>query len=309
MTRFKKKKKKYFVPASAPEPPEPKEKKPTFTTKGDSEKITIKKSTYNNILKGVIVAIAIVTIVGVYSLVNMDDSGSGITDEELKVIVQELDNKLTQAPTSTALPSAPSAVPKRIPGGSGLISVSADDDPFKGNADAPVTIVEFSDFQCPFCKRFVDNTLASIEEKYINTGKVKFVFRDFPLTSIHPNVGATHIAAECANEQGKFWEYHDTLFENVDKWKVLSPSDLNSQLNEYATTLGLQSSSFESCLSSEEMAAEVDSDFLQAGIYGATGTPTFFVGNEEDGFVKLAGAQPFIAFKSEIDKHFSYHYT
>jgi len=268
----------------------------------NSENITIKKSTYNNILKGVIAAIAIVTIVGVYSLVNMDDSGSDITNEDLNVIVQELDNKITRAPTSTA-------APQPTPSASSLISVSADDDPFKGNADAPVTIVEFSDFQCPFCKRFVDQTLADLEEEYINTGKVKFVFRDFPLSSIHANARDTHIAAECANEQGKFWEYHDTLFENVDKWKVLSPNDLNSQLNEYATTLGLQSSSFESCLSSQEIAAEVDSDFLQAGIYGATGTPTFFIGNEENGFVKLTGAQPFIAFKSEIDKHRSYHYT
>jgi len=265
----------------------------------DSEDITIKQSTYNNLFKAVIAGFVIAAFLGGYSVGTMDDSGSGITNEELKLIVQGLDNKVVRAPVPAA---APAAAPQPTPSGSTLISVSVGDDPFKGNADAPVIVVEFSDFQCPFCKRFVDQTLGSLEEEYIDTGKVKFVFKDFPLTNLHPNVTIVHIASECANEQGKFWEYHDMLFAKQDDWKNLTPENLKSELKMYATTLGLSGGIFESCLSSQKIADEVATDFLHAGIYGATGTPTFFIGNEKDGFVMLVGAKPFANFKGEIDR-------
>ncbi len=88
-----------------------------------------------------------------------------------------------------------------------------DNDPVKGSEDAPITIVEFSDFECPFCGRFFSQTLPLIEDNYIDTGKVKFVYRDFPL-SFHPQAQPAAEAAECANEQGKFWDYHDKIFNN-----------------------------------------------------------------------------------------------
>jgi len=267
----------------------------------NSESITIKQSTYNNMLKGVIAGFVIAAFLGGYSVGTMDDSGSGISNEELKLIVQGLDNKVVRAPVPAAVPAAaPAAALQPTPGR--LIQVSVSDNPFKGNADAPVTVIEFSDFQCPFCKRFVDQTLADLEEEYINTGKVKFVFRDFPLTNLHPNVTIVHIAAECADEQGKFWEYHDMLFAKQADWDKLTPENLKSELKMYATTLGLSGGIFESCLSSQEIAAEVDTDFLHAGIAGATGTPTFFIGNDKDGFVKLVGAKPYANFKGEIDR-------
>lgn len=88
---------------------------------------------------------------------------------------------------------------------------SADDDPFIGNANAPVTMIEFSDYQCPFCLRFWSETLPQIKKDYIDTGKVKFVYRDFPL-NIHPMAEPSARAANCAGEQGKYWEYHDKIF-------------------------------------------------------------------------------------------------
>jgi len=256
----------------------------------DEEKITVKKSTYNNMLKGLIAAVAIAAFVGGYSLGTFDNSDSGISGEELKDILAEIRPAAPQPVQQPGQPSAPQ-----------IIKVSLDDDPFKGNENAPVTIVEFSDFQCPFCSRFYEQTLPSIMENYVDTGKVKFVYRDLPLDSIHPNARPVHIAAECADEQGKFWDYHDILFDKQVEWQRLSSSDLQSTLTQYASDLGLESASFEACLESDVIADEVNKDTLDAARYGATGTPAFFIGNEKDGFVKLSGAQPYSAFQAVID--------
>ena len=259
---------------------------------GNEAKITIKKSTYNNMLMAIVAAVAIATFFGGYSIGTLDNSDSGVTSEELKEIISEIEIKT--APTQQTQQPTQSAGPQ-------VFSVSLDDDPVKGNPDAPVTIVEFSDFQCPFCSRFFDQTLPLLEENYINTGKVKFVYKDFPLDNLHPNARPAHIAAECADEQGKFWPYHDVLFENQAQWSRLSSVDLSSQLNQYAADLGLQSASFEACLNSPDIADEVNDDSLEAASYGATGTPTFFIGTEKDGFIKLIGAQPYAAFQRAID--------
>ncbi|HLD01366.1 MAG TPA: thioredoxin domain-containing protein [Patescibacteria group bacterium] len=93
--------------------------------------------------------------------------------------------------------------------------------PFRGNEKAKVTVVEFSDFQCPFCKSFFDNALQEVKKQYIDTGKIAFFYRHYPLTQIHPNAQIAAEASECANEQGKFWEYHDLLFQNQDAWSNL----------------------------------------------------------------------------------------
>lgn len=255
------------------------------------QEITIKKSTYNNMLKGVIAAIAIATFLGGYLLGTIDNSDSGISSEELKDILSEF--KAAPVPQPAQGPSQP-AVPA-------IIMVSLDDDPVKGNPNAPVTVIEFSDFQCPFCSRFYKETLSQLESEYIDTGKVKFVYRDLPLDNIHPNARPAHIAAECADEQGKFWDYHDILFDKQAEWNRLSPADLQTTLKQYASDLGLQSSSFENCLKSEKIAEEVNKDSLDAARIGATGTPAFFIGNEKDGFIKLSGAQPYPNFQAAIN--------
>ncbi len=170
-----------------------------------------------------------------------------------------------------------------------VVDVSADDDPVKGSADAPVTIIEFSDFQCPFCERFVTETLSLIDEKYIQTGKVKLVYRDFPLENIHLQATPAAEAAECADEQGEFWEYHDKLFENQQ-----SLSAANYKL--WAKELGLDEEQFNDCVDSKKYAAEVQKDLADGTAAGVSGTPAFFVNGKS-----VSGAQPFTVFEALIE--------
>lgn len=265
-----------------------------FQSSNEEAKITIKKSSYQKMLKGIVAAIAIATFLGGYALGTLGGGSDSLSVDEIQEIISAVE---ANAPAPTLQPAqAPPQPPSPQ-----VIQVSVDDDPIKGDPNAPVTVIEFSDFQCPFCSRFYTQTLPALEENYINTGKIKFVYRDLPLDNLHPNARPAHIASECADEQGKFWEYHDVLFANQREWNRLSPVDLNVKLNEYATSMGLNSASFDSCLSSKSIADEVNADFLQAAQYGATGTPTFFIGNEKDGFIKLVGAQPYSAFQAAID--------
>ncbi len=258
------------------------------------KEITIKKSTYNNILKALVITIRVAAFLSGYSLGTMDNSNSSINNEELAKLLNQAENRALQAPLPAQQPSQTSPPP--------IIYVSLDDDPVKGDPNAPVTVVEYSDFQCPFCSRFYQQTLPQLEKKYIETGKVKFVYKDFPIDGIHPNARPAHIAAECADEQGKFWEYHDLLFDKQGEWKGISTVDVDAKFKEYATDLGL-SSEFASCLKSDKISEEVNQDYLEGQRHGATGTPTFFIGNDKDGFVKLRGAQPFASFESQIESY------
>ena len=259
---------------------------------GNESKITIKKSTYNNMLMAIVAVVAIAAFFGGYSIGTFDDSDSGLTGEQLKEMLSEIKTASTLQPTQQfPQPSAPQ-----------IFTVSIDGEPVKGNPDAPVTVVEFSDFQCPFCARFFEQTLPLIEENYIDTGKIKFVYKDLPLDNLHPNARSAHIAAECADEEGKFWEYHDVLFQKQAVWQRLASSDLDITLSQFAVDLGMQAASFESCMESQDIADEVNQDTLEAARYGTTGTPTFFIGTEKDGFIKLVGAQPFASFQRVIDE-------
>jgi len=263
-------------------------------SKNEESKITIKKSTYNNMLKGMVAAIAIATFLGGYAIGSIGDNSNSLSADEIKEMISEIEVKASSpVPQPTQVPTQPSA-PQ-------IFQVSFDGEPVKGNPNAPVTVVEFSDFQCPFCSRFFDQTLPLIEENYIDTGKIKFVYKDLPLDSLHPNARSAHIAAECADEEGKFWEYHDVLFQKQAEWQRLASSDLDITLSQFAVDLGMQAASFESCMESQDIADEVNQDILEAAKYGATGTPTFFIGTEKDGFIKLVGAQPFSAFQAAID--------
>ena len=252
--------------------------------------ITIKKSSYNKMLKGIVVAIAIATFFGGYA-VGTIDSGNNLTANDLEAL-------LNAAAKNNANPQAAQAPQPSAPK---VVNVSLDDDPVKGNPDAPITIVEFSDFQCPFCSRFYDQTLPLIQQNYIDTGKVKLVYKDFPLDNLHPNARPAHVAAECADEQEKFWEYHDILFERVGEWQRLSMANLGDQFVAYADELELEQASFVSCLQSETIAQEVQTDYVDGGRYGVTGTPAFFIGNEKDGFILLSGAQPYSSFEQLIE--------
>lgn len=243
----------------------------------------VKKQNSKPLVAGLVAAIAIAAFLGGYSF-GVNDTSS-ISNEEIAQMILEMQEE--------PAPQAQRAVPDSP------VFVSIDDDPMKGDPNAPLTIVEFSDFQCPFCNRFYQETLPLLEEHYINTGKVNLVYRDMPL-GIHANAVPAHIAAECANAQGSFWEYHDILFDRMSEWNKLNPTDLENQLKAYAQELELDSS-FDTCIKSTSIAQEVQKDYSQATGYGATGTPTFFVGNDVQGYVKLSGAQPFSAFASIID--------
>ncbi len=171
------------------------------------------------------------------------------------------------------------------------VDVSIDDDAYKGDWDAPVTIVEFSDYECPFCGKFYEETLPYIDENYIDTGLVRLVFRDLTL-SIHEEAEPAAIAAECAGEQGNYFGMHNDLFENQD--------DLGEELYlELARNLGLDIDEFSECLEDEdgEMAAEIAADAADGESYGVSGTPAFFVNGE-----LISGAQSYEVFEEAIER-------
>lgn len=185
----------------------------------------------------------------------------------------------------------PAAAPSDdAPSGEVDMAALIDDDAIKGNPDAPVIIVEWSDFECPFCSRFYSQTLSQIEEEYIDTGKVKLIYRDFPLNSIHPNAQKAAEAAECAGEQGSYFEMHDKLFED-------GVAGGSSTYKGYAEELGLNTDEFNACLDSGAMTDEVAQDLRDGQAAGVTGTPGFMIDGE-----LVKGAQPFSAFKQIIDR-------
>jgi protein-disulfide isomerase len=165
-------------------------------------------------------------------------------------------------------------------------AVSTDGAPFKGTATAPVTIIEFQDFHCPFCKR-VQATIGELLARYGD--KVKVVHRDFPIDSLHPQARKGHEAARCANEQGKFWAYHDMLFANAPK---ANPE----QLKAYAQEVGLDPPPFEQCLSSGKYQGAVQQDVEEGSRAGVTGTPAFFINGR-----LVSGAQPLESFVRVIE--------
>lgn len=187
--------------------------------------------------------------------------------------------------------------------GSAKISMLSvvDDDPVKGSENAKIIIVEFSDFQCPFCAKFFRETLPLIQKNYIETGKVKLVYRDFPLSSLHANAQKAAEAGECADEQGKFWEYHDTLFEKQSEWSQLSGEQVIAKFEEYAKTRGLNEEQFNACLESSKYAHEVLKDLEDGSKLGVQGTPTFLIGNSTEVKAMIPGALPYSEFAKVIE--------
>ena len=176
-----------------------------------------------------------------------------------------------------------------VPSVGAKVQVSADDDPMIGDKNAKVTIIEFSDYQCPFCGRFWSATMPQIQKEYIDTGKVKLVFRDFPLESIHANAMPAAIAGECVKEKGgdkAYFKMHDKMFENQ---ATLSDANLKA----WAKELGYN---IDSCLDSKKYLNEVKKDIADGSAAGVQGTPAFFVNGQ-----LISGAQPFSAFKTVID--------
>ncbi|MCP3103345.1 thioredoxin domain-containing protein [Myxococcus sp. K15C18031901] len=219
------------------------------------------------------------------------DSFKRVIDEEIakadKLLAggtkaEELYAKINAENVANAPAPAPAGAPAEPP----VQKVEVGNAPVKGAANAPVTIVAFSDFECPFCGRVVP-TLKQIEEQY--QGKVKVAFKNQPLP-MHANAKAAAAAALAAHEQGKFWEMHDKLFANQ---RALD----RASLEKYAQELGLNSEKFKSALDSGKYAQQIEADSAEGSRLGANGTPTFFINGRT-----LVGAQPFDSFKRVIDE-------
>ncbi len=165
--------------------------------------------------------------------------------------------------------------------------IPTDGFPSLGPTNAPITIVEFSDFQCPYCRQWQQQTYQPLLDAY--PGKIRIVYRDFPLTSIHPNAFPAAEAAQCANEQNAFWPYHDKLFSSENLGDAV--------YKQYAQDLGLDMTKFNDCVSTHKYQKYVqdNSDFAQN--LGVNSTPTFFING-----LAVVGAQPLDAFKQIIDK-------
>ena len=205
------------------------------------------------------------------------------------------ENIVANNPSPTGAPSQPSQV-----------TASADDDAVLGDKNAPVTIIEFSDYQCPFCRKFWTETLPSIKAEYIDAGKVKFVYRDFPLGSIHPAAEPAAQAAECARFVGKsdeaYYKMHDKIFQEGN---ILDGGDPitgpvrgtaqfgATELKKWAKDIGYD---IDSCLDSGKFKSEVQKDLADGQAAGGQGTPYFVINGKP-----LSGAQPFSAFKQVID--------
>jgi len=214
-----------------------------------------------------------------------------MTKEQGDAILNELRQikQLLQKPQQQAQP-APQAPKADEPA-----SVSIAKLPYLGKADAPLTLVMFTDYQCPFCSRFEAQTLPEIKKQYIDTGKLRFVVRDLPLP-FHPHAPKAAEATYCAEEQGKYWELREKLVTNSDKLDA-------KLLPGYAKAVALDVDKFSACLESGRHAEKVKASAALAGTIGISGTPSFVVGKSKgdmvDG-VKLVGAQPFGVFDQKL---------
>src|SRR3989344_5615517 len=232
-----------------------------------NETLTIKKETLWKYSTFILGALVIVLLFMMFSQDRGAPTGNVIADNPPPTINQ---------------PSAPSAV-----------TASVDDDAVLGDKKAKVTIIEFSDYQCPFCGRHFSQTYPLIKSQYVDTGKVKMAFRDFPL-SFHQNAMPAAIAAECVKEKGgdaAYWKIHDKLYENQQS---LSKDNMKAWAKELGYDIG-------TCLDSEKFKSEVQKDMADGQKAGTQGTPYFIIMGSDGKGTVVSGAQPFDAFKQVID--------
>lgn len=215
----------------------------------------------------------------------------GITRDQADAILDELrqirillEKNAAQAPAGSVDPD-------------GKVKLKLGNSPVLGNRNAPLTMVEFTDYQCGFCQRFHTTTFPEIRKKFVDTGKVRFVSRDLPL-DFHTNAFRAAQAARCAGDQGKFWEMRDAMVANPAK---LAQADLDG----YATRLKLDLSTFQSCVAGAKYAAEVKSDQSTAAALRIDGTPAFVIGKSTPEGVEghvVMGALPLDAFEAKFEE-------
>jgi protein-disulfide isomerase len=266
----------------------------------DDDIIRIRQTTFTRIAFGAVAALAVATFFGGYILGGMNAGlvvGGGGGSTTIPGMQQQGTGTGGGGGSADVAPTAPAQA--AAPAAEEIQSISLDGAIAMGKQDAPVTMIEFSDFQCPFCKRHFDDTFHQIEQEYVTTGKVRYVYKHYPL-DFHENAKPAALASECANEQGKFWEYHDVLFEKQTEWET---QDANAtSFKRYATDLGLNADSFNSCLDSKKYEQKVEKELQEGSTYGVSGTPAFYIGNEKQGYTQIEGAQPFSTIKRTIDE-------
>ncbi len=195
----------------------------------------------------------------------------------------------------TALSGAQGAVPTPTPS---FYKVGNGHLPIMGKSNAKVTIVEFSDLQCLFCRQFWEDTLPQLKKDYIDKGLVKLAYRQYPLPAeVHPAARDLSEASECANDQGKFWEFHDKAFAEQAAQGAGTIPVSTTDISNWASSLGLDMATFTDCFSNKKEAKKVDSDMADGQKVNVTSTPTFYINGQ-----MLVGALPYDSFKTIIDQ-------
>ncbi len=170
-----------------------------------------------------------------------------------------------------------------------------------GKSDAPIVIIEYSDYQCPFCRSWFNGSKSQLDKEYIETGKVQFIYKDFPL-SFHPMASVYAEAARCAGDEGKYWEMHDKIFNEQDKFGQGTVSNLTvDDVKKWSQDIGLDATQFNSCLDSGKYTSAVQANFNEGAAVGVSGTPSFVIGKADGTGQLIVGAQPYSVFKSAID--------
>jgi protein-disulfide isomerase len=215
------------------------------------------------------------------------DQGDAIL-KELREIKQLLARpQQQQAPATPSVPQMPQNM--KVKGNAKFVL---------GKSDAPLTLVEFTDFQCPFCGRFETTTFPEIKKNYIDTGKLRLILRDLPLADMHPFALKAAQSVHCAGDQGKFWEMKELVFKNQNRLDA-------DALADYAKDLALNADTFKSCMADGKHLQEIGDDAKYALSLGINGTPTFIlgkaVGDTVDGRV-IVGAQPLAVFEAAINE-------
>lgn len=235
------------------------------------------------------------TVKGESVTINMPE---GMTHDQADAILNELKqiHQLLQAQQNAAAQTRAAAAPAPTPT-SDKVKMSVGKGWYSmGRDDAPVTMIEFTDYQCPFCRRFEADSFAQLKKDYIDTGKVRFVSRDLPL-DFHPNAGPAAEAVHCAGEQHKFWQMHDAIMTDT-------ATDLSADaILKYGQKVDLDMTAFKACVSENKFAAEIKKDTADANTLGISGTPSFVIGktstDQMDG-VRIVGAVPYSVFDSNI---------
>ena len=174
------------------------------------------------------------------------------------------------------------------------VSTAADRGRIRGAESAPIWLVEVSDFQCPYCKRWHEQAFATIDREYVQTGKVRLAYLNFPLSGIHPNARGAAEAAMCASVQGKFWPTADALFRAQDRWAGME--NPMAAFDSLAVSAGVAAAPWRACMTSHSTAAIIEADQERSGKAGVKSTPTFFIGDR-----MLEGAYPVDSFRVAID--------